>query len=164
MLPFISFLTDRPNESCICCSRIAQIDCTELAATRFVRKMCIRSHLKGYSYLITAIVFGKNNPHLLSSLTNLLYPAVAAVYNTTPNAVERNIRSAIESAAQNDPDKLQSVFYYHTRKPYISEVLAMAMETLRLESEIGNDSFRESTVATGSSAANSAVEMIEKMA
>ena len=164
MLPFISFLTDRPNESCICCSRIAHTDCTELAATRFVRKMCIRSHLKGYSYLITAIVFGKSNPHLLSSLTNLLYPAVAAVYNTTPNAVERNIRSAIESAAQNDPDKLQSVFYYHTRKPYISEVLAMAMETLRLESEIGNDSFRESTVATGSSTANSAVEMIEKMA
>jgi hypothetical protein len=40
----------------------------------------------------------------------------------------------------------------------------MAMETLRLESEIGNDSFRESTVATGSSAANAAVEMIEKMA
>jgi hypothetical protein len=162
MLPFISFITDRPNEGCIRCSRTAQTDCTELAATRFVRKMCIRSHLKGYSYLITAIVFGKSNPHLLSSLTNLLYPAVAAVYNTTPNAVERNIRSAIESAAKNDPDKLQSVFYYHTRKPYISEVLAIAMETIRLETEIGNDSFREPTVATGFSAANSTIEMIEQ--
>ncbi len=139
MLPFISFPTERPNGCCIRSSSTAQTACTELAATRFVRKMCIRSHLKGYSYLITAIVFGKSDPHLLSSLTNLLYPAVAAVYNTTPNAVERNIRSAIESAAQNDPDKLQSVFYYHTRKPYISEVLALAMETLRLEPEIGDD-------------------------
>ena len=115
----------------------------ESAATQFVRKMCIRSHLRGYSYLITAIVLGKKEPHLLSSLTNLLYPAVAALYHTTPNAVERSIRSAIESAARNDPEQLQSVFYYHIRKPYISEVLAVAMETLRLDPEIGSDSVQE---------------------
>ena len=105
---------------------------TELDAARFVQKLHIRSHLKGYSYLITAIVLGKNNPHLLSSLTHLLYPAVASVYNTTPAAVERNIRTAIDLAAQHDPEHLQSVFYYRTRKPYISEVLSLALETIRL--------------------------------
>lgn len=106
---------------------------TELAATNFVRKLRIRSHLKGYPYLITAIVLGKHYPHLLSSLTRLLYPAVAAVYNTTAAAVERNIRNAIDLAASHDPEHFQSVFYYHTRKPYISEVLALALDTIRLE-------------------------------
>jgi len=106
---------------------------TELAATMFVRKLRIRSHLKGYAYLITAIVLGKNNPQLLHSLTSQLYPAVAAVYNTTAAAVERNIRTAIDLAAATDPERVQAVFYYHTRKPYISEVLALALETIRLE-------------------------------
>ena len=103
------------------------------AAKQFVRKMCIRSHLRGYSYLITAIVLGKKEPYLLSSLTSLLYPSVAAIYSTTPAAVERSIRSAIESAARLSPEQMQSVFYYHTKKPYISEVLALAMETIQPE-------------------------------
>lgn len=108
-------------------------DRTEVAAAQFVRRLCIRSHLKGYSYLITAIVLGRNDPHLLSSLTNLLYPAVAAVYHTTPSAVERNIRTAIDAAALQDSEQFRAVFYYQTRKPYISEVLALALETIRLE-------------------------------
>ena len=132
MSPIISNPTAHHTEFLYPCTNTVHIKRTELDAARFVQNLHIRSHLKGYSYLITAIVLGKNNPHLLSSLTHLLYPAVAAVYNTTPAAVERNIRSAIEAAAHHDPEHMQSVFYYHTRKPYISEVLALALETIRL--------------------------------
>lgn len=132
MLPIISHPTANHTEFLYPCTNIVHIKRTELDAARFVQNLHIRSHLKGYSYLITAIVLGKNNPHLLSSLTQLLYPAVASVYNTTPTAVERNIRTAIDLAAQHDPEHLQSVFYYRTRKPYISEVLSLALETIRL--------------------------------
>lgn len=111
----------------------AAITPAEHAATQFVRRLGIRSHLKGYRCLITAIVLGEQHPHLLHSLTNELYPAVAQVCSTTSHAVERNIRSAIGSAAANNPEQLQSVFYYKTGKPYISEVLALALETMRLE-------------------------------
>ena len=143
MSPITLFSAEQRTEVLFPQNNGLPIERTVLAAKQFVRKMCIRSHLRGYSYLITAIVLGKKEPYLLSSLTNLLYPAVAEIYHTTPNAVERNIRSAIESAARNDPEQLQSVFYYHTRKPYISEVLAVAMETLRLDQGIGDVSGQE---------------------
>ena len=133
MSPIISLSAEYRTEAPFPQNTASPIERIEFAATQFVRKLCIRSHLKGYPYLITAIVLGKRNPHLLSSLTNLLYPAVAAVYRTTPVAVERNIRFAVESAAKHDPEQIQAVFYYHTKKPYISEVLALAMETIRLE-------------------------------
>ena len=132
MSPIISHTTAHHTEFLYPCTNTVHIKRTELDAARFVQNLHIRSHLKGYSYLITAIVLGKNNPHLLSSLTQLLYPAVASVYNTTPTAVERNIRTTIDLAAQHDPEHLQSVFYYRTRKPYISEVLSLALETIRL--------------------------------
>lgn len=106
-------------------------DTAELEAIRFVRSLGIRSHLKGYCYLITAIVLGKTKPELLGSLTRSLYPAVAELYRTTPSAVERNIRSAVQSAAAHDPERMQSVFYYKTGKPYISEVLALALDSSR---------------------------------
>ena len=142
MSPIVSLSAEQQTEALFLFNAAPQTEHIESAATQFVRKLCIRSHLKGYPYLITAIVLGKRNPHLLSSLTNLLYPAVAAVYRTTPVAVERNIRFALESAARHDPEQMQSVFYYHTKKPYISEVLAVAMETIRLDPEIGNASVR----------------------
>ena len=134
MSPLISTPAARPEHALFPGKQNVRPDrAAELAATAFVRKLCIRSHLKGYSYLITAIVLGKRHPHLLSSLTRLLYPAIAAIYRTTPAAVERNIRTAIELAAAHDSEHMQSVFYYRTKKPYISEVLALALDTIRLE-------------------------------
>ena len=142
MLPIISLSVEQRTEVLFPHNTASPVEYIESAAIQFVRKLCIRSHLKGYSYLITAIVLGKRNPYLLSSMTNLLYSAVAEIYHTTPNAVERNIRSAIESAARHNPEQMQSVFYYHTKKPYISEVLALAVETIRLkpDSETAADS------------------------
>ena len=132
MSPIISMPAASPEQSRFSAASIVRIDRTELAASQFVRRLSIRSHLKGYSYLITAIVLGKNDPTLLDSLTHRLYPAVAAIYGTTPSAVERNIRTAIDQAALHDPEQMQAAFYYRTRKPYISEVLALALETIRL--------------------------------
>lgn len=104
---------------------------TELSAIRFVREMGIRPNLAGYQYLITAICLSIKYPYLLVSLTHELYPAIAQYHNVTASAIERNIRTAIELAYVNNPTKLQSIFCYRTGKPYISEVIATAVETIQ---------------------------------
>ena len=68
MSPIISLSAEQRTEVLLPHNTASPIERIEFAATQFVRKLCIRSQLKGYPYLITAIVLGKRNPHLLSSL------------------------------------------------------------------------------------------------
>ena len=111
----------------------------ETAVIRFVQGLGIRPNLAGYHLLIDAIMITLRNPELLRSLTKGLYPVVAKEYGKNPQAVERNMRRAIDSAYDQDPDRINSVFYYKVGKPYISEVLSMAVETLRFEAFAGKD-------------------------
>ena len=53
-------------------------------------------HLKGYKYLIYAILMVTEDFSAISSVTKLIYASVAAEYKTTPSRVERAIRNAIE--------------------------------------------------------------------
>ena len=104
----------------------------ELFAARFVRRMGIRPNLTDYRYLITAIELGLRCPHLLTSLTHELYPAVAWYYRVKVSTVERNMRKAIETAYNNDPQRLHSLFYYKVSKPYVSEVIALAVDNIQI--------------------------------
>jgi hypothetical protein len=47
--------------------------------------------------------------------------------------VEHAIRYAIESAYSADPERIQRVFHYHVAKPSNSEVIAQAVEILRIQ-------------------------------
>lgn len=105
----------------------------EMAVIRFVQKLGIRPHLNGYHLLIRAITLALESPELLKSLTKELYPQVARDYGKDVKAVERNMRKAIESAYEYDPERIQSVFYYKVDKPYISEVLSIAVESIRYD-------------------------------
>ena len=100
---------------------------------RFVQKLGIRPNLNGYHLLIKAILMALDSPELLRSLTKELYPRIAEDHGTNVRAVERNMRKAIESAYEYDPQRIRSVFYYKVDKPYISEVLSMAVESIRYE-------------------------------
>ena len=108
-------------------------DQLERTVIRFVQKLGIRPNLTGYHLLIKAILMALNSPDLLKSLTKELYPQIAKDHGTNVRAVERNMRKAIESAYEYDPQRIQSVFYYKVDKPYISEVLSMAVESIRYE-------------------------------
>ena len=105
----------------------------EMAVVRFVQKLGIRPNLSGYHLLINAILRALRSPELLKSLTKGLYPQVAKDYGKDVKAVERNMRKAIESAYEYDPERIRSIFYYKVDKPYISEVLSMAVESIRYE-------------------------------
>ena len=108
-------------------------DQLERTVIRFVQKLGIRPNLTGYHLLIKAILMALNSPDLLKSLTKELYPQIAKDHGTNVRAVERNMRKAIESAYEYDPQRIRSVFYYKVDKPYISEVLSMAVESIRYE-------------------------------
>lgn len=103
----------------------------EIEAIKFVQKLGIRSNLMGYSFLVKAIMLSLESPHLLKSMTKELYPMIANYYGSDVKNVERNIRNAITSAYENDPERIQAIFYYKVNKPYISEVLSLAVETIK---------------------------------
>ena len=54
------------------------------------------SHIRGYRYTVYAIKIATENPDILDSITNKLYPAVAEQHGTTASRCERSIRHAIE--------------------------------------------------------------------
>jgi len=110
----------------------------EMAVIRFVQQLGIRPNLIGYHFLIKAILMTFNSPNLLKSLTKELYPQIAKDYGKNTKAVERNMRRAIESAYECDPQRIQSVFYYKVDKPYVSEVISMAVETIRYDFKLND--------------------------
>ncbi|MBQ3884708.1 MAG: hypothetical protein II729_01210, partial [Ruminococcus sp.] len=65
-----------------------------------------------------------------------LYPAIASEYGVSVNSVEQNIRRAIDSAYEYDPERIGSIFYYKVSKPFVSEVLAIAVETIKYGSNV----------------------------
>lgn len=108
-------------------------DQLEKTVIRFVRKLGIRPNLSGYHLLIKAILMALNSPDLLRSMTKELYPKIADDCGINVKSVERNMRKAIDSAYEYDPQRIRLVFYYKVDKPYISEVLSMAVESIRYE-------------------------------
>ena len=108
-------------------------DKLETEVIKFVQKLGIRPNLNGYHLLIKAILLALKSPELLKSLTKGLYPKVAKDFGKNVKAVERNMRKAIESAYEYDPERIRSAFYYNVDKPYISEVLSIAVESIRCE-------------------------------
>ena len=68
---------------------------------KFQTQLGIRSNIKGYNYIKTAITLAYNDSTILESVTKRLYPDIAKIYNTTASRVERAIRHAIETAWMN---------------------------------------------------------------
>lgn len=105
--------------------------------TYILHNIGIPAHIKGYSYLRSAICMTVENPDIINYVTKSLYPGVAKKYGTTTSRVERAIRHAIEVAwDRGDCDTLNSYFGYtisrQRGKPTNSEFIAMISDKLRL--------------------------------
>ena len=110
----------------------------ELRVSNILQEIGIPAHIKGYTYIRTAIIMTVNNPQIMENVTKVLYPEVAKAYNTTSSRVERAIRHAIEVAwNRGDVDVLNSYFGYTIQssrgKPTNSEFIAMISDKLRLK-------------------------------
>jgi len=110
----------------------------ETRVTKIIHEIGIPAHIKGYRYTREAIMTVIREPEIINCVTKQLYPAVAAVYNTTPSRVERAIRHAIEVAwDRGDVDTLNKIFGYTVSndkgKPTNSEFIAMIADRLSLQ-------------------------------
>lgn len=110
----------------------------EIVISNMMRDIGVPAHIKGYQYLRSSIILCINDNDMLSSVTKLLYPTVAKMYDTTASRVERAIRHAIEVAwDRGDVDVLSSYFGYTIQsergKPTNSEFIAMISDKLKLE-------------------------------
>lgn len=109
----------------------------EIVVTDIIHQLGVPAHIKGYHYLRTAILYSIEDKNLLDSVTKLLYPTVAGIYETTSSRVERAIRHAIEIAwDRGNVDTLNSFFGYTVDtgkgKPTNSEFIALITDKLRL--------------------------------
>ncbi len=112
-------------------------DDMEIIVTDMIHQLGVPAHIKGYHYLRTAILYSINDKTLLDSVTKLLYPTVARIYDTTSSRVERAIRHAIEIAwNRGNVDTLNAFFGYTVDtgkgKPTNSEFIALITDKLRL--------------------------------
>lgn len=69
----------------------------------------ITSRRKGFSYLVEAIYLYLQNPS--QAITAQLYPTVAKRFRTTTVAVERDIRTAIQTAWQCRNEKMWNIYF-----------------------------------------------------
>ncbi|MDE5946474.1 MAG: sporulation transcription factor Spo0A [Oscillospiraceae bacterium] len=113
-------------------------DDMEIVVTDIIHQLGVPAHIKGYHYLRTAILYSIEDKCLLESVTKLLYPTVANIYDTTSSRVERAIRHAIEIAwDRGNIDTLNSFFGYTVDtgkgKPTNSEFIALITDKIRLQ-------------------------------
>lgn len=81
--------------------------------TRKMLEMGMPAHLRGYHYLREAICLSIENMELVGSVTKLLYPEIAKMYQTTNVKVERAIRSVIEVGwERGSEDLFEEIFGY----------------------------------------------------
>jgi two-component system response regulator (stage 0 sporulation protein A) len=97
----------------------------------------VPAHLKGYRYLRSAIMIATNDMQVVGSVTKLLYPEVAKLYDTTNSKVERAIRNAIEISWERGSTNLFEEFYGYSNKngnerPTNSEYIANIADQIQL--------------------------------
>lgn len=109
----------------------------EVRISSILHNVGIPAHIKGYTYLRSAIMMTVKDPDVINFVTKSLYPSVAAQCQTTSTRVERAIRHAIEVAwDRGDVEVLDSYFGYtisrQRGKPTNSEFIAMIADKIRL--------------------------------
>ena len=73
-------------------------DCElEKYITEIMLDIGVPAHLKGYHYLRSAILLSGRDMEVVTSVTKLLYPAIARRFKTTDQKVERAIRNALQA-------------------------------------------------------------------
>ncbi len=110
----------------------------EKIITEVMLDVGIPAHLKGYHYLRNAILMSGRNMEIVSSVTKLLYPAIARHYRTTGQKVERAIRNAIEvSWIRGNNETFEKIFGYSSSsgmaRPTNSEYIARLADKIRLD-------------------------------
>lgn len=119
------------------------IDRRELEKTisDFVLELGIPAHLRGYQFLRSAVQMCVEDMELVGSVTKLLYPDLAKLYQTTDTKIERAIRNAIEvSWDRGNSELFEELFGYSNDQNYTrptnSEYIAVVADYIRLKNDL----------------------------
>ena len=92
---------------------------------------------KGYKYLKDAILMLCDENCDCTSFTKNIYPVIADKYGTTPQNIEKNIRSAVikiyEANSRDDLEKILGKSPIISEKPSNVKFITFCAEKLRLE-------------------------------
>lgn len=110
----------------------------EIYTTEVMLDIGVPAHLKGYYYLRDAIMMTEKDAEVVTSVTKLMYPAIAKRYKTTDQKVERAIRNAIEiSWNRGNTQTFAKLFGYSLQdgrqRPTNSEYIARVADKIRLD-------------------------------
>ncbi len=113
----------------------------EKTISDFMLELGIPAHLRGYQFLRSAVEMCVEDMELVGSVTKLLYPDLAKLYQTTDTKIERAIRNAIEvSWERGNCELFEELFGYcnspeYTR-PTNSEYIAVVADHIRLKNDL----------------------------
>lgn len=79
-------------------TQTAKANCAEADVSRLLRRIGVSPSMKGYAYLCEAVRIRLSSGGKDGKLTGKVYPAVAERFSTTPESVERAIRTAVAGA------------------------------------------------------------------
>ncbi len=100
-------------------------------------KLGIPANTKGFHYIKTAVLLGIENPIGMTSMSKILYPAIAELYHVNSTAsIERAMRYAISiSCVKGDSQFICELFFFNDSLKYYSptnrEFLAMVVEYIK---------------------------------
>lgn len=95
-------------------------------AVCLLSKLGITANYDGFLHTAYAISLAVETPEKLRSVTNFIYPEVAARYITSPDNVRKNIAKIRDIAWERNPELLSEIAMHQIRKkPGTAEFLAI---------------------------------------
>lgn len=89
-------------------------------------RLGITANYDGFYQTVYAVKLAVDEPERLQSVTNCIYPEVAAKYNTSPDNVRKNISKICTLAWEMNPQLLSEMAMHEiNKKPGTSEFLAI---------------------------------------
>lgn len=108
----------------------------EILCYRHLVHLGVPTEMRGYRYLKAATMLCLENEEYIHSTTTVLYPEIANQYETTPAAVERNIRRAIEHVCRNTSRKVLKEYFGNVQGDKLTnrKFIAGLVEYIKMES------------------------------
>ena len=103
-----------------------------------LRDLGVPMHLKGFNYLLHAVIYTAKDPTYIHDVTSRLYFEVGELFDATWGSVERNIRTAIERTFESGDIQLLHDYFGNaikdkSGKTFSSSFICCVAANIRLE-------------------------------
>lgn len=96
-----------------------------------LKNLSIPSHLKGFTYLVEAILLVYKHHQIINAITREVYPKVALAHNASSDSVERAIRTAITQSWSKPTTATKKEIFGDEEKPSNAQFIAKVSTYLK---------------------------------